>query len=81
MLCREIFYSSSGLLPVVSVCSRLWILLCGASTKRGLGEVGILANNNSTHCSSKANPSSFSSLAVSLLVHLLSPLSKGIGRE
>jgi hypothetical protein len=41
----------------------------------------MLADNNSIYYSSKANPSSFSSLAIFLLVYLLSPLLKGLGRE
>jgi hypothetical protein len=39
----------------------------------------MLANNNFTY-SFKANPSSYSNLAILLLVYLLLPLSKGLGR-
>ena len=41
----------------------------------------MLANNNFTYYFSKANPSSFSSLAISLLVYLLLLLLKDMGRK
>ena len=81
MLCREVSYSSSSLLLVVSIRSRLLVPSSSALTERGLRKVGVPANNNSTYYSSKANVSLSSSLAVLYLVYLLSQLSSGLGRE
>jgi hypothetical protein len=72
---------SSGLLLLVSLRSRLWISSFGALTKRGLREVSAPASDDSTYSSSKANPSSFSNLAMLLLVYLSSPWLEYLGRD
>jgi hypothetical protein len=83
VLCREASCSSSSLLPVASVYSRLWILFYGSSTERGLGKVGVPADNDFTYYSSKANPSSFSSYAlISLsIIAVVGKLGEGVGRD
>jgi hypothetical protein len=78
---RQASCSSSDLLPVVSLISRLRVLSYSASTKWGLREVSVPADNNFTYYSSKANPSSFSNLAMFLSVYLLSPLLEGLRKK
>ena len=81
MPCRETSCSSSSLLPVVSVYSRLWISFYDASTERRLGEVDMPADDDSTCYSLKAIPSSFSNSAMFSSVYLSSSLSEDLGRE
>jgi hypothetical protein len=80
MPCREASCSSSGLLPVISLRSRLGASSYTASTERGHGTLGVLTGDEFP-CSSKANPSSLSRSATKTLVHPSPPSLEGLGRE
>lgn len=73
---REVSRSSSSLLSVVSLYSRLWISSCSASSERGLGEEGVPADNDS--CLPKANSKSCSSSVMFSLFYPLSLILEGL---